>query len=239
MNYENELPPYSLRRSLRARSVSLHICPRRGLELVVPQRFNHDKIPSILLKHQRWIAKTWQRIQPRLDRNEEDYFPKQLDIRAFNEIWHVQYQPNEGGFLRVITASNTTRQLLLIGKTQDRELIKQVLQKWLHRQARRYLLPRLKQWSEQIGLVYHHAGIRNATTRWGSCSVKKRISLNYKLLFLPAELVDYVIIHELCHLVHLNHSKRFWHLLQHYNPHSHVLRKELKQAERHIPLWLE
>ncbi len=70
--------------------------------------------------------------------------------------------------------------------------------------------------------------IKNQKTRWGSCSSKKNLSFNYKLLFLPPNLRDYIIIHELCHLKEMNHSKNFWSLVSQKVPNYKALRREIK-----------
>lgn len=86
------------------------------------------------------------------------------------------------------------------------------------RQTREHLVPRLQTLSLKTGLKYHRTFVKRPRTRWASCSRHQSISLNAKLLFLPPELVDYVIIHELCHLVEMNHSKRFWELVARHSP---------------------
>ncbi len=73
--------------------------------------------------------------------------------------------------------------------------------------------------------------VRNQRTRWGSCSRLKNLNFNYRILFLPAELVDYIIVHELCHLLEFNHSHRFWSLVQKTIPNYLQIRKKLKQGD--------
>ncbi|MEX1113495.1 MAG: YgjP-like metallopeptidase domain-containing protein, partial [Patescibacteria group bacterium] len=80
-----------------------------------------------------------------------------------------------------------------------------------HRKAARDLLTtRADHWAAHLGYRYRRLSVRRVTSRWGSCSRGGGLSFNYKLLFLPARLVDYVVVHELCHLRELNHSPRFW-----------------------------
>ncbi|NIN12121.1 MAG: DUF45 domain-containing protein [Gemmatimonadales bacterium] len=80
--------------------------------------------------------------------------------------------------------------------------------------------------------------VRAQRTRWGSCSRRSTISLNKKLLFLPAPLVEYVMVHELCHTVHFNHSPEFWDLVRERTPEYQALEAELRTAWRYVPAWV-
>ncbi len=84
-----------------------------------------------------------------------------------------------------------------------------------HKERARILVhERLVHWNQFYGLPYKRVAIRNQRSRWGSCSTKGNLNFNYRLVFLPVELVDYVIVHELCHLKHFNHAEEFWNLVE-------------------------
>jgi len=84
--------------------------------------------------------------------------------------------------------------------------------------ARRIISARVQDWAQIMGLSYNQLSIRHTNTRWGSCSSKRNLNFSYRLIFLDSELMDYVIIHELSHLVEMNHSKRFWNIVATYCP---------------------
>lgn len=233
-------PPFTVCYSPRARSICLKICARRGLQIIVPPGFKEKKAPDILLQQRRWIERTWARIQSQSSLHEQrgpDVLPQQLTLLAVDEQWQIHYEASDSAIIRLIKGND--QQLSLQGNIHNPALVKVILQRWLHQRAQHYLVPWLARLSTQTDLCYTQVNIRNATTRWGSCSAKKRISLNRKLLFLPPLLVEHVLLHELCHIVHLNHSRQFWDLLKRVNPDCHQLRKQLKQANHYLPAWLE
>ena len=96
-------------------------------------------------------------------------------------------------------------------------------------EAKETIRNRLKELSEQHGYSYNKVFIREQKTRWGSCSAKNNINLNLKLVLLPEHLMDYVILHELAHTKHKNHSQQFWSELNMTCGNSNGLRKELKK----------
>lgn len=103
------------------------------------------------------------------------------------------------------------------------------LERWYRRQARSYLERRLREWAKGMQVTVTRVTIRGQTTRWGSCSSTGAIHLNWRLMQLPARLVDYVLVHELCHRLEMNHSAAFWLRVAQVLPDYRRLRHELKQ----------
>lgn len=98
----------------------------------------------------------------------------------------------------------------------------------LRRQAKAYLPGRLAELAAQHGFSYNQVRIKHNVSNWGSCSVKKNINLNLNLMRLTAELQDYVMLHELCHLKYMNHGKEFHTLLESVCPNHKALRRQLR-----------
>lgn len=101
-------------------------------------------------------------------------------------------------------------------------------------EAKRYLPPRVKRQAERFGFKYGRLTFRDNVSNWGSCSFDNNISLNIKLMKLPDELIDYVILHELCHTVEKNHSAEFWQLVEKVCPGYAELRVRLKKYHTRI-----
>ena len=109
-------------------------------------------------------------------------------------------------------------------------ILKGFLEKALRHEAKRLLPDRLKTLADRYKLTFTSVRIMNSKTRWGSCSTRKSINLSLSLMLLPWHLIDYVLLHELCHTVEMNHSDRFWQLMdQVTGGKSAALCKELKK----------
>jgi len=95
-------------------------------------------------------------------------------------------------------------------------------------EARELIMSRLEHFAYPYGFSYGKVSIRNQITRWGSCSKQGNLNFNYRLIHLPLELLDYVVVHELCHLVEFNHGRKFWDLVARAIPDYKELRRRLK-----------
>lgn len=93
---------------------------------------------------------------------------------------------------------------------------------------------KINKFNEFYNFSFKKICIRNQKTRWGSCSNKKNLNFSYKLAYLPEDLVDYVVVHELCHLQEMNHSKNFWNLVEKLIPKHKAKRKQLKEASKYF-----
>jgi predicted metal-dependent hydrolase len=96
-------------------------------------------------------------------------------------------------------------------------------------QARVFITERVEDFSKRYNFSYNRIFIKSHKRRWGSCSAKKNLNFNYRLLFLPQKLADYIVVHELCHLKEMNHSKKFWQLVETIVPNHKNLQKELRK----------
>jgi predicted metal-dependent hydrolase len=104
------------------------------------------------------------------------------------------------------------------------------------KQARELTLTRLNHFNQYYQLTWNRVAIRNQKRCWGSCSSKKNLNFNYKILFLPSHLQDYIVVHEMCHLKHLNHGQEFWRLVAEQLPNYDSHRAELRMIEKSLKL---
>jgi predicted metal-dependent hydrolase len=118
-------------------------------------------------------------------------------------------------------------------QTNDRDStrVQQAIAKFYDVQARLHLQERVEYYSNEMGVNPTGLSFRRQKTRWGSCSSLGHISFNWKLVFAPERVIDYLVIHELAHLVHANHSNRFWDLVKKHDPECRVHRRWLRDHQ--------
>lgn len=161
--------------------------------------------------------------------------PKEIAFRTVSTSRTIRYDWARGSETKLVDDGSQ----LIVSGNLHRTQVKKVLNRWIAKQAKLYFVPTLKQKSDETGLVYGSLRFKNTKTRWGSCSERKTINLNIQMLFLPKQLSDQVLLHELCHLKHLNHSKDFWSLVKSFEPNYKILEKELRrEARKFIPGWI-
>ena len=100
---------------------------------------------------------------------------------------------------------------------------------WVHSDGGKIFKEKLNDFAMQMNVHFNTVRIKNVKTIWGSCSSKKNLNFNFKLFFLPEALIDYVFVHELAHLKHMNHSKAFWSEVEKQIPDYKKRREELKR----------
>lgn len=231
---------YRLRVSARARHVRLRVTPHNGLEVVVPRGYNPAPIPGMLERKQAWIRAALERTEAerRLYGPEPAWkLPDEIRLPALGRIWQVTAQEADTPWAAV--RETGPGRLLLHGRINDEHASRAALSRWLVRQAYEHLAPRLMELSGQLGLAFRRVGFKRQRTRWGSCSHHRSISLNAKLLFLDPVLVRYVMVHELCHLAEMNHSPRFWSLVQKHHADFRAHDRELRKGWKSVPRWAD
>ena len=125
-------------------------------------------------------------------------------------------------------------QIIYLTQAETRRL--EALKKRYRDKARARFESRVAYYHKITGGRYTSVTVRDQKTRWGSCSSRGTLSFNYRLIFAPPEILDYVVVHELCHLTHMNHSKDFWHMVGTVMPDYKIYKNWLKDHGQELTL---
>lgn len=232
-------PDYRIRHSPKAKNIRLRVTPGEGLCVVVPRGYDEGKIPEILKRKKEWINDAMSRAdQTRrfLEPSSAEHTPEVVRLVALGETWNVicrNTKAHSGVRLRA-EGSN----LIISGRDLDREIVTRKLKEWLRLKVRSGLFPLAEKLAAKHELEFAGLLVKSQRTRWASCSAQKNLALNTKLLFLSPDLVRYVLIHELCHTVVMNHSKDFWRLVASHEPSYKTLDQALREAWKTVPQWV-
>lgn len=215
--------PYRLRRSKRARHLLLHVDPQEGIEVVVPWRIPLYAAEQFLRDKQEWVAQTvrkytadrpWQAPRSLVTGTVLPYLGQSLELLVIQRTGRPRIRVIEPATLQVMAEPEAD--------------LRYVICKWYRQQARHYFADACTQLAEKIQVRYTALSVRDMKTRWGSCT-GSRLSFNWRLLLAPAEVAQYVAVHEVVHLQHPNHSPAFWAQVEQLQPDAQIHRKWLRK----------
>jgi predicted metal-dependent hydrolase len=224
-----------IRVSSRARRLSIRVFPDARVEVVVPPRARPGDVERFIATQREWIES--RRTAALRNRPAPQPFPPQaIEFAQSGERWRVHVAGGAGRLK--LTETGTGEAMLRANGTFSGNELRRSLRAWLLRAARSRLAPRVAALAAATGVDYSQVSIRRQRSRWGSCSARGTISLNCCLLFQRPEVVDYLIVHELMHVRHMNHSARFWQAVERHCADWRTLDRELVQGWRHVPRWV-
>ena len=224
MLHDDEFGDIAIKRSAKARSITIRLTPNGQLCASAPRYTPLFLIRCSIATHRTALRQLLRRHAPHIYRD-GDKIGKHHSIAIIRT--QMVAQPT------VCIA----RQKLLVSLPPEHTIdepavqcaIRREVATILRREAKAYLPQRLHELAACTNSTYQRIRFSHASTRWGSCSSTGTISLNIALMKLPDELIDYVLIHELCHTHHMNHSSAFWGLVEQYDPHYRLHRQQLKR----------
>ena len=213
--------PDNVSRIIRSkrRTIALIVERDGSVTVLAPMKTSGKTIEEFVLKHAKWVEK------------------KQKEIQAEVPIRPRQYRAGEsflylGQVYPLEIVGDTNQMLVLEGAFKlaewARDDAEAIFRSWYRQQAEKVIGEQVTLFAQRYQLQLGKIRITSAHTRWGSCSSKGTLSFSWRLVMTAPELIDYVIIHELAHTVHHNHSKRFWKLVEEWMPDYRERRKQLR-----------
>jgi predicted metal-dependent hydrolase len=218
----------------RARNFSLHVEPNGSVRVTVPPRSRPRDVTAFVQENVGWIARAQDYYAQRVAA--QPLLPDNVLLRATGTAIAIRYRVDASR--RRCRWKQVGDDLELSVPTRDTEYCWPLLRDWLKSVAREYLVGQLREVASVMELHPAKVQIRLQKSRWGSCSSTGTISLNGTLMLRSPAEVRYLLVHELCHLQHMNHSKRFWSLVERYEPDYRQLDRALNEAWSETPLWL-
>lgn len=223
-----EFGTITLRRSHLARGIKLKIDAQGQLIISMPRAVPQFFAKRLVNQSRQFIREHQARLnQTRATLNHGDLIGKTHRL-------HISEGQSQGSRLQDTTLYITLAPDTPADSNEAQNFIKQAALKALRAQAKAYLSRRLRALATTHDFHYTKLRFNTAGTRWGSCSSQRTINLNIWLMQLPFELIDYVLVHELCHTRHMNHSSEFWAEVEAILPNYRDLRRQLKQQQPYL-----
>lgn len=202
---------YRVRRSSRTKRIGVQVSAREGLVVVLPKRMAGRAADEALAHWAEWIDGAVDKYGVREGPLRSELTTgSALLVLGERRVLQLTALPPGRSRARITLDDGTLRCELPPQEILDP---RPALQRWLRREARREIPPRVDHWAEELDLHPQRVIIGERTSRWGSCSARGTLSFCYRLVMAPPRVIDAMVAHEVCHLAHLNHSKRFWFLL--------------------------
>jgi predicted metal-dependent hydrolase len=225
---------YRVRRSRRAKRAMLMVDGWDGLVVVLPLRAPRQEGERLLAEHAAWVAQQLERYGVQRGPVRRQY-ASGSEILFLGRQRRLQIEPLPEGQRRArLRLRGDVLQAIL--PPVDILDPRPALERWLRAQARRHILTRVRELGDEIGLQPDRVIVGERRTRWGSCSGRRTLSFCYRLVMAPLEVMDAVIVHEICHLRHMNHGPRFQRLLRLAMPDHNERMAWLKRHEEDLRL---
>jgi predicted metal-dependent hydrolase len=212
-------------RTKRRKTASIQII-KGAVKVIVPQKLSDSRVEELIQKRTPWIRKKLGEQSQIVTPNPKEYISGEnftylgrsyrLKVLSGND-YGVKLK---GGYLEV-TVPNKSKE----------EDVRNSLIKWYENHALKQLTDKTKRYADIMGIAPHSIFVRDYKSRWGSCSPEGKISYNWRIIIAPHNIVNYVVIHELCHIVHPNHSPSYWRFVKTKIPDYDICRQWLRVHE--------
>ena len=208
---------YKLKYTKR-KTIGIRISSLEGVVVTAPINCPIREIEKVLKEKEGWIIKSLKEVEVELT-------AEQLMGEGGSLLYLGSYYPLRLRYSSLRSSLVTLKEgeaelrlsaLLQFYEDERKLAVIKELKAWYRERAYEYLKERLDYYSLMVGVEYNSLTIKDVKSRWGSCSSKGNINLDIKLMLLPPELIDYIVLHEVCHLKEMNHSKKYWSLVENH-----------------------
>ncbi|MBB6092206.1 hypothetical protein HNQ60_001052 [Povalibacter uvarum] len=226
---------WQVRVSRRARRLSVRVYPGGRVEVVVPPGASPMTIERFVGMHRRWIDDRVADLST-VSGVAAETTPSRIHLAAIDRTLIVDYRRTASSEIRAVAVD--ANKLIVAGVLDNEQRVARAIQRWLMDLAHVELGRVLGEIADRHGFRFERIQIRRQRTRWGSCSASGTISLNVCAMFQDPAVMRYLLIHELSHTRHMNHSRRFWSQVEALEPDYRRLDRELLQGWQRVPGWM-
>lgn len=224
IEHESKLISFQLEYRKR-RTIEIRIQPPDKIRVLAPAGLTKGIITNEVKKKAEWICKKLEEYQGlHYDKVKKSY----VDGEAFlylGEPYYLNIIDADNKIPRVTRIDNI---LYVYASSREEEKLKKAIEKWYRQEMFKILGERIQLYQQYYKVMPSGIVVKEQKQRWGSCTSKRKLLFNWKLIMAPIKVIDYVIVHEMCHMVHMNHSKDFWKLVDDIIPDYKERKKWLK-----------
>lgn len=217
--------PYLLRGSERAKNLNIKIGIETGLEVVAPRNCPLAQVESLLKCKEDWILKNMAAVSRVEQQRKARSLAEKQAVYYLGQAYRLVVVYQQGSPLVELMGD---KMIVMLPQSHG-DKVKYLLSIWFRNKAREIISQRLELIKRKIKVEYNQVFIKDQKTRWGSCSGEGNLNFNYRLVMAPLPVIDYLVTHELAHLLEMNHSKKFWSLVQSVCPEYKKHRQWLKE----------
>jgi len=210
------------------RSLSLTITKDGNFVVHAPKRLSMDEIFKYIIEKEKWITTKQKEINDKLSINKSilDY----QEYLFLGKKYKIE-------FLNGIKKIELTNNSFIVPNNIDKKDLNSKMKKWYISNAKKIIIERLEYFANIMQIDYASVALCNSKVKWGSCDANRNIKLNYRLIMLPHKCIDYIIVHELSHIIEFNHSKQFYKIISLVMPNYKLQQKILKEYDYVLRLF--
>ncbi|MGI6225395.1 MAG: M48 family metallopeptidase [Peptococcales bacterium] len=220
---------YEMKPDKRAKRIKIRIV-KGQVKVSFPPGTDKKRVKEFVESQKEWIIKTLGNYQNQKEQRPLKIYQEGEEYLFRGKKYQLRIKSSEGIKATVKLLEDSI--LILLPKDADdsnrSSQIKEILVSWYRDEAKRVYKSKLEHYALLMDCKYNQLRVKNQSTRWGSCSTKGNINLNWRIIMAPDEVINYLIVHELAHLKHMNHSQDFWNFVAIFMPDFAIWRKWLK-----------
>ena len=223
--YETETIEVTVIRSKR-KTLSIAIQPDGNLLVKAPLGLSDGEILKWIKSKTGWIIRQREKVLEQQNSNPPKRYRTGERISYLGCEYELEVRISEG---RAGMVGLLEDKIVVFSKEDSEDIVENVLNGWYVEQAKIWIPKRVRFFASQMGEQYKNIIIKNQKKRWGSCSSDRNLNFNWRLIRMPKDIIDYVVVHELCHLKQMNHSKAFWDEVEKVLPDYKIRKKWLDE----------